>query len=189
MPKHALKTGFPEFPALETERLDLREITYDDLDFYHRHFSIREIVEGSGFPAPGSLEDARHELDMFIIDLFKQGKGFRWGIAMKGQKQLIGTCGFYNWVKDARKATIGYDLNPAYWGRGIMREALTEMIRFGFEELGLNRIQCTILPENERSTKLVQGLGFTREGVLRENSFFEGKYQDDAIFSLLRREW
>jgi len=189
MPEYPLKTGFPKFPALETDRLTLREMTYDDLDFYYRHFSIREIVEGSGFPAPKTLEDAKHELDLYVIDLFREGKGFRWGIALKRQKQLIGTCGFYNWVKDAKKATIGYDLNPAHWSKGIMKEALSEMIRFGFEELGLNRIQCTILPENVRSTKLVLDLGFTKEGVLRENAFFEGKYQDDVVFSLLRHEW
>lgn len=189
MPAYSLQTGFPKFPKLESERLILREMTYDDLDFYYRHFSIKEIVEGSGFPAPKTLEDAKHELDMFIIDLFKEGKGFRWGIALKGRKELIGTCGFYNLVADSRKATIGYDLNPAYWGRGIMREALNEIIRFGFEELRLNRIQCTILPENARSTRVVTGLGFTREGVLRENAIFEGRFQDDVVFSLLRREW
>jgi len=177
------------FPELETKRLTLRQITIDDLDFYVKHFSIREIVEGSGFPAPKNIDVAKEEIDRFIIRLFKEGLGFRWGIAMKGQTKLIGTCGFYAWNKEAKKAQIGYDLDPEYWSKGIMGEALSEMFRFGFEEMGLNRIQCLIIPENKRSIKLIQTLGFKQEGVLRENSIFEGKFKDDVVFSLLKKEW
>lgn len=178
-----------EFPRLETERLILRQMTMDDLEFYFKHFSIREIEEGSGYPAPKDLDAARDEVQRFIIDLYENGLGYRWGIAKKGEDDLIGTCGYYLWNREARKAAIGYDLEPEYWGQGIMTEALAEMIRFGFKEMDLNRIQVSIEPSNERSLRLVQRLGFKREGVLRDNYFFKGVYQDDVMFSLLRREW
>ena len=178
-----------KFPELETERLTLREITIDDLDFYLHHFSIREIVEGTGFPAPRDIEVARGEMHLYIIDLFRNGNGFRWGIVRRGEARLIGTCGFYAWDKNAKKAQIGYDLDPESWGKGFMKEALSEMLRFGYEEMKLNRIRCLIMPENERSIRLIQSLDFIKEGVLRNNSVFEGRLRDDVVFSLLKKEW
>lgn len=178
-----------KFPELETERLVLRQMTMDDLDFYFRHFSVEEIVVGSAYPAPANLEAARRELQMFIIDLFEKGLGFRWGIIRKGEAKLIGTCGYYAWNKEACKAEIGYDLEPLFWGQGIMNEALSEMLRFGFEEMNLNRIQVKAAPYNERSIRLIRRLGFRKEGVMRDNFIFKGELQDDILFSLLRSEW
>jgi ribosomal-protein-alanine N-acetyltransferase len=178
-----------KFPRLETERLILRQMTMDDLDFYFKHFSVKEIEDGSGFPAPKDIDTAKEEMQRFIIGLFEKNLGFRWGIAKKGEVELVGTCGYYDWNKEARKAQIGYDLEPACWGQGIMTEALMEMLRFGFEEMDLNRIQVMVAPRNERSTRLVLRLGFKKEGVLRDNFVFKGKLQDDVMFSLLRREW
>jgi len=164
-------------------------MTMDDLDFYFKHFSVREIEEGTGYPAPRDLDVAREEVQRFIINLFEHGLGYRWGIARKDDDQLIGTCGFYLWDKEVRKAEIGYDLEPRCWGQGIMTEALGEMLRFGFEEMDLNRIQVKTAPWNERSMRLVRRLGFRKEGVLRDNFVFKGELQDDVLFSLLKREW
>ena len=178
-----------EFPGLETERLILRQMTMDDLDFYFKHFSVKEIEEGSGYPAPKDIDVATEEVQKFIIDLFERGFGYRWGIELRGEGQLIGTCGFYLWDKEVRKAEIGYDLEPRCWGQGIMTEALGEMLRFGFEEMNLNRIQVKAVPWNKRSIGLVRRLGFRKEGVLRDNFVFKGVVQDDGMFSLLKREW
>ena len=188
LPPENMKERHP-FPELETERLILRQMTMDDLDFYFKHFSVREIVEGSSYPAPADLGAARQELQRFIIDLFERGTGYRWGIARKSEDRLIGTCGYYLWDKEVRKAEIGYDLEPQFWGLGMMTEALSEMLRFGFEEMNLNRIQVKSAPSNERSIKLIRRLGFKKEGVLRDNFIFMGELQDDVLFSLLRKEW
>jgi ribosomal-protein-alanine N-acetyltransferase len=178
------------FPVIETRRLILREITLDDLDWYFTHFSIPEIVEGTAFPAPETREAAQKEMERYILNLFREEKGFRWGITLKGSKKLIGSCGFYGWDKDkARSAEAGYDLEPAHWGKGIMTEALRAITEFGFEKLNLNRIQVMIPTHNQRSMRLVQRLGFSKEGVLRERSAFRGQPVDDVCFSLLRREW
>jgi len=149
-----------EFPQLETERLILREMTTDDVGFYFRHFTNDKIIEGSFFPGPKNLEAA-----------------------------LIGTCGFYDWNKTAYRAEIGYDLDPAFWRHGLMTEALLVLLRFGFEKMKLNRIQAIIDSENSRSIRLVQRLGFKMEGVLRQNSYFNGQYRDELCFSLLKHEW
>jgi len=184
----SVETGV--FPQLKTDRLLLREITLNDVDWYFSQFNKREIVEGSGSPGPKDLDAARSEMELFITGLFKQGRGFRWGIVLREASDLIGSCGFYNWKRDGlRSASMGYDLDPKYWGQGIMAEAVAEIIRFGFEKMNLNRIECTIMPSNARSIRLVERLGFKQEGLLREHSYFNGKFYDDAVFSLLKREW
>jgi len=178
-----------EFPQLETERLILRQMTLSDAEFYFHHFNITEIVEGCCFPGPESLEAAKEELELYCIRPFEENKGIRWGIIRKDSNQLIGTCGYYNWNKNACRAEIGYDLNPAHWRQGIMMEALRAVLEYGFEKMTLNRIQAIIDSKNTRSKKLVLKLGFKKEGVLRERSYFNGQFRDDVCFSLLKKEW
>ena len=180
---------FGEFPQLETDRLILREMTLDDVEFYFRHFNNDRVVEGSCFSGPKSLEAAKEELELYCIKPFKENRGIRWGIVRKEDNELIGTCGYYDWIKTAHRAEIGYDLNPAYWGQGIMTEALRAVLKHGFEKMGLNRIQVIIDSKNTRSLKLVHRLGFKKEGVLRQSSYFNGQFLDDVCFSLLKKEW
>lgn len=178
-----------KFPELTTERLELCELTREHVGWYFDHFSIPEIAVGQGFPPPRDIEGAREELEQYIVGLFEKGLGYRWGIRMKGQEDIIGSVGFYAWEKEHEKARMGYDLRPAYWGKGIMREALERAIRFGFEDMGLNRIEVTVMDTNERSIALANKLGFSEEGVLREFSKAEGRFVDEHVFSLLRRDW
>ena len=180
---------FGEFPQLETDRLILREMTLDDVEFYFRHFNNYKVVEGCCFPGPKTVEAANEELELYCIKPFKENRGIRWGIVRKSGDELIGTCGYYDWNKAARRAEIGYDLDPAYWREGIMTEALRAVLQYGFERMELNRIQAIIDSRNTRSLKIVYTLGFKKEGVLRQRSYFNGQYRDDVCFSLLKREW
>ncbi len=182
---------FRKFPELQTSRLRLREIGPGDVAWYLRHFSRKEIVQGQGFPAPKGLSGARKELKLYIIDLFNNRNGFRWGIELKEEDALIGSCGYYKWVKpEGRQAEIGYDLDPEYWGRGIMTEALTAIVEFGFRRMRLNRIELLALPHNRNSIRLARRLGFVREGRMREHGMDErGRPADDVLFSLLKRDW
>jgi len=178
-----------EFPQLETNRLIMREMTLDDVEFYFRHFNNDKIVGGSCFPGPKTLEAAKEELELYCITPFKGNRGIRWGIVRKGGDKLIGTCGYYDWNKTVRRAEIGYDLDPAHWGQGIITEALCAVLKYGFEKMGLNRVQAIIDSKNIRSMKLVHRLGFKKEGILRQRSYFNGQFLDDVCFSLLKKEW
>ena len=180
---------FGKFPQLETDKLIPREMTLDDVKFYFHHFNKDEVVEGCCFPGPKSLEAAKEELELYCIKPLKENRGIRWGISRKSGNGLIGTCGYYDWDKTAHRAEIGYDLDPAYWGQGIMTEALHIVLKYGFEEMRLNRIQAIIDSENARSFRLVQRLGFKKEGVFRQRSYFNGQFRDDVCFSLLKKEW
>lgn len=181
---------FGEFPILETERLVLRSITQDDAEFWVRNFSDPDVEELSGCEGPKDIEAARKEIETYTTTPFSKNTGIRWGITIKGSNQLIGTAGYYAWAKGTGyHAEVGYDLLREHRRKGIMREALTAIVSYGFETMKLHRIQVKIDPRNEASIRLVEGLGFKREGVLREDQYFRGGFQDDVLYSLLDREW
>lgn len=182
--------NIPVIPRLTTARLVLRELTLEDVGWYVTHFSRPEIISGQGYPAPDGLEGAREELRRFVIDLAAQGTGGRWGIALKDHEALVGSAGFYDWNHEVHSAEIGYDIAPEHWGKGLMREALTAIIDHCFEHLDLNRLQALVMPRNERSKQLLTGLGFVREGLLRQYGVDEkGRLCDDQVFALLRSGW
>lgn len=177
------------FPVLKTRRLLLRQVTIKDAPWYFEHFNTKEVVEGQDHGGPRDLSEARAELKLYFMDNFRRRSGIRWGITLRGDDKLIGSAGFYKWIQPERyQAEMGYDLNPAFWDKGIMTEALTAIIHYGFDHMGLHRIEVLISHHNRRSQKLVRELGFKREGVLRDHYFVEGRFADDVIFSLLKEE-
>ena len=95
--------------------------------------------------------------------------------ALLFEEQLIGTCGLYSVSAHHKRASIGFDLLPAYWRRGIMTEALQAYVPYCFKSSGLSRIQALVLPGNVASIRLLEKLGFQREGVLRKYERWEGK--------------
>lgn len=174
----------PTFPALETDRLILRELTQADAPWYLAHFSRPEIVSGSGFPAPADLDAAREELDRFVIDLFARRTGLRWGLALRGEDELIGSAGLYAW-RDAPEpaAELGYDLAPEYWGRGLMTEALNAIVAYAFDALGIVRLTATVIVGNERSCRTLERAGFRHEGVLPAHGENEhGRLVDEHLY-------
>ena len=183
-------SGFSDFPVLTTERLRLREIRLDDAEFWIRNFSELEVVELTAYEPPKDLEAAKQEIQTYCIDKFRNDSGIRWGIELKGSTGLIGTLGYYKWVKAGGfSAEMGYDLLKEFRRKGIMKEAMTAVIDFGFQHMRLNRIQVLTDPRNTASMALAKSLGFTKEGTIRDSQFFRGRFVDDVIFSLLRREW
>jgi ribosomal-protein-alanine N-acetyltransferase len=135
----------PEFPSLETERLLLRGITLEDAPFWFEHFSDPEIVELTAYEAPRDLPAAREEVLQFCVRPFEEGRGLRWGILMKSQPGLIGTLGYHQWAHEGRRARVGYDLRKAFRRQGIMTEALSAVLGYGFGAMGLNRVGIVLL--------------------------------------------
>ena len=182
--------AIPTFPELTTERFVLREITIADAAWYRAHLTWPETEQGQGMRGPKNLKEARALLRHAVTANFAERSGITWGIAFKGDDKLVGGCGFHEWNHAWRSAEIGYNLDPGSGGRGVMTEALTAILDFGFTRMGLNRVQATIMPRNERSLGLVERLGFVREGIMREHGTDEnGEFVDDVLLALLRRAW
>ena len=182
--------GIPplEFPVIETGRLVLRPLTGADLEFIYRHFSDPAVTRYMLDEEPLSDIDQAQEL----IDFYTPGAGKnynRWGIVLKADGSLIGTCGYHKWNRRSCRAEIGYDLSPASWGQGYMTEAARAVLHHGFGSMDLNRVEALVYPGNLASIRLLTRLGFRQEGVLRDYFYLGGRYHDHALFSLLRREW
>jgi len=176
------------FPKLETDRLILKEIMLQDSTYIFNIFSSEEIMKYYGrFPIK-SIEEAEGLITVFA-DNFKSGIGIRWGIVLKEENKVIGTCGYHNWNKRHLRAEIGYELSMDSWGQGYMNEALKAIIGYGYEIMNLNRIEAVVYPENKVSINSLLNQGFKKEGLLEEYAFFRNVYQDLMMFSLLRKNW
>jgi [ribosomal protein S5]-alanine N-acetyltransferase len=176
------------FPELETERLRLRQLTIDDLDFVYQHFSDPRVAEFLlDEPPISNISQAREIIEFYQHSERKTWN--RWGISLKSSEQLIGTCGFHKWNKRDLHSEIGYDLSPEFWGQGIMTETLHAVIQNGFERMGLNRITAIVYPQNQRSLDLLHKLCFQTEGLLRDYHYSNGIFYDHYILSLLKRDW
>lgn len=175
-------------PMLETERLILRPFREEDKDFVLEHFSKYEINEYSSFKDLETMEEAI-ELYERLFSPSANPDAFRLVMVLKETGAPIGTLGFHRYSKQDNRAELGYDMMKAYWGRGLMIEAVREIIRYGFMEMDLNRIEADANAKNVRSTKLMLNIGFKREGTLRQKFFYKGGFHDAEIFSILKEDW
>lgn len=176
------------FPTLETERLILREMTAADAPDVFVFRGDYEVQKFNDDVLPDVEATAA-----FIENLLGgQGKqrGLVWGITLRPSDTVLGICGFNYWDKQHNRAEIGYDLARAWWGQGIGTEAVGTMVRFGFERMGLNRIEAHALIDNIGSVRVLEKLGFRLEGTRRQFTLEDdGAYHDGGIFGLLREEY
>ena len=180
---------FQAFPHLETERLILRRLHLSDAKALFTILADEEVTRFYDDEAFTEISQAREQLESWASG-FDARRCVRWGIALREDGDVIGTCGYYGFHGRHARASIGYELARSYWRQGIMTEALDAVIGFGFREVGLNRIQAVVMPGNEGSDKLLEKLRFRREGVLREyENWREKGYVDVVMFSLLRYEY
>ncbi|MEC0130777.1 MULTISPECIES: GNAT family N-acetyltransferase [Paenibacillus] len=180
--------AFTDFPVLQTERCTLRKATENDRYDIFELYSQEAVVKYMPFTPFISVEDAIDEMKWYD-KIFKEQSGLRWMIEDRETQKVIGTCGFLNYEQDHHRVEIGYDLMPAFWGKGIMTEVVNRVMQFGFLNIRLNKIEARVEPKNEASLILMNKLGFYKEGVLRQHEFEKGRYVDLAVFSKLKSEY
>lgn len=174
------------FPTLRSNRLILRELTAKDADAW---FAIQSNPEVMRWFGADPMRD-KAQAGKLIADYatwHANGTAIRWGIEWQGQ--LAGTCGYARWNKAWANAIAGYELGPEFQGKGLMREALQAMFRYGFLQMQLHRIHAEVHRDNIASRKLLEKLGFQFEGVHREMGHWGGRWHDLDCFSLLEHEW
>ncbi|MFD1177433.1 GNAT family N-acetyltransferase [Paenibacillus puldeungensis] len=176
-------------PVIEGERLRLRPMESADAAVMFKYWSDPKVVKYINLPPFASVEDTR-EMINFLNGLAETEDALRFGIELKEERKLIGSCGFNVWeLSGAYRGEIGYDLGLEYWGHGYMSEALRMLLAYGYETMGLNRIEALIDPRNRASRRLVEAFGFTEEGLLREYQRLETGFVDLLMYSLLKREY
>jgi len=179
------------FPVLHTARTVLREITTADAADL---FAFRSDVEEQRHNDPALTEPGQAvELVERLAREYRESAVVRWGLTLRDQdgdgNRVVGLLGFNSWDADNARADIGYDLSRRLWGRGLAAEAVDATLRFGFDQMALNRIEVRTEAANVRSVRLLDRLGFVREGTLREQvRGDDGTFLDVAVYGLLRGE-
>ncbi len=179
-----MEVNFDPFPVLETERLILRRIIVEDATDY---FEMRSNVDAMKYicqPIQKSVEETTEKI-VRINEMVNMNDGIGWAVCLKTDNIMIGTVSFHKLFKEHYRAELGYMLNPKLWRQGITAEAVKCIIDFGFNQLHLHSIEAHIDPENKGSEKLLQRCNFLREAYFKENYYFNGKFLDTAVYSLI----
>lgn len=179
---------FKNIPTLETERLILRRMKPSDLADVFDYAKRSEVSEFLLWYPHDELAFTRRYLK--IVDTkYKRGEFYDWAVVNKADGKMIGTAGFTRFDIFNNTGEIGYVLNSEYWGRGLAAEASRAVITFGFEVLGLRRIEAKYMTENTSSRRVAEKCGMSEEGILRESVYAKGKYVDVAVASILSDEY
>ena len=179
---------FKGTPQLETQRLILRKLTIEDDKAVFEYGSDPEVPKYMTWNVHKSIDDARSFIN-FTLGRYERDEAGEWGIVLKENNKLIGSIGFAWCDIKNRRAEIGYALARPYWGRGIMTEAVNRVLKFAFEQMELNRIECCHFPANEGSGRVMQKVGMSFEGMARQKMFVKGQYWDIKQYAILRSDW
>ncbi len=176
------------FPRLATPRLVLDAMRPGDEGAL---FAIFGDDEAMRFWSTTAWPDARpaHVLIARAGEGVARGEAVRWAIRRAADTRLLGTATLFALSAPNRRAEVGYILGRAYWGQGFMGEALRAILDWAFGPLGLHRVEADTDPRNAASVRLLERLGFAREGRLRERWIVGGEVCDSLLLGLLAEDW
>ena len=175
-------------PELSSPRLRLREVRDGDAAALFAIHGDARVMRYWSYPAWTELAQAEQK----ISDILRQRREediLIWAIADATSDLLIGSSAVFYLNLEQGRAEIGYSLHPDWQGHGLASEALQLVLGYAFNNLGLRRIEADIDPRNLPSCRLVERLGFVREGLLRERWHVNGEICDSAIYGLLRQDF
>ncbi len=182
------RKGQEEKKTLSTNRLVLRAFTMEDLADFYEYCKDPDTGIHAGWKPHESMEESRDILHHFIEEREV------WAICEKQSGKVIGSIGLHRDSKRRRNFNqcrmMGYVLSKAYWGQGLMTEAAKEVLRHAFEDLKLEMVTISHFSYNQRSARVIEKLGFHREGVLRKAFLrYDGSLLDDVGYSMTREEY
>jgi RimJ/RimL family protein N-acetyltransferase len=179
----------PAYPII-TERLHLRPFTHDDLHALHAYESRPDVARYL-YWEPRDLDAVRTHLDRKTtrVTLHDEGDALDIAVTLRTDGQLIGNAVLIWTSKQHRQGEIGYILHPDHHGHGYATEAARELLRLGFEGLGLHRLVGRLDGRNTASARVLEKLGMRREAHLVHNEHVKGEWTDEIIYAMLETEW
>ena len=188
MKRETVHRIFSHMPCLETERLWLRPMCASDADDMYAYACRADVTEYLLWSPHPSVSYTREYL-AYLEDRRLLGDFYDWAVVDKESGRMIGTCGFTSIDPPNDAGELGYVLNPDYHGRGLATEAARRVLRFGFEELGLHRIEAKFIRGNDASLRVMERLGMREEGYRRDGMLIKGQYRTIGICSMLESDW
>lgn len=175
-------------PRLDSERLKLRAVFPADAQAIFDLMSDPKVAEHHELEPFETLHQSQALISNFTT-WFQNDQAVRWGMIRKDNSELIGTCCFDTFHPKYQSLNLGYNVRSDQWGQGYATEAVKTIIQYAFEHgivSPVNRIQAITVPANVASEKVLEKLGFENEGLMRQYSFWKGRFHDMNMFSLLR---
>ncbi len=177
-----------DLPIIENKRFILRKFTKNDINDLYEYASDSEVTKFLSWDTYKNIDIAVDYIENVLLR-YSKNEIAPWGIEWKENSKMIGSIDFVQYDKKNFSAEIGYVLNRKYWNKGIMTEALKEIIKFGFDEMNLMRIETRLNAMNIASERVMQKNGLTYEGTLRKKEFLKNKFIDIKFYSILRDEY
>lgn len=173
---------------IETDRLILRAFRMSDADSVLRNWASDDDVQWMyGEPSYKTIEEVKELLGTYIGKT-QSGYYFRWAVILKETGECIGQAAYFLTDANNHFAEIEYCIGSAFQGRGYATEATKAIIDYGFDKIGLNKVQICVRPSNISSKKVIEKCGFRQDGTLREYFYRDGQYEDRMYFSILKSE-
>ena len=135
-----------------------------------------------------SMDEAQTLLEE-IHDHFRKRTLYQWGVALRSDDRVIGTCTLVRFDLENKRTEIGYARHRGEWGNGYASEALRLLLTWTFDDFGMHKIEADVDPRNVGSISLLERFGFVREGLLRERYQIGGEIQDSLMFGLIKHEF
>lgn len=176
---------YRNLPRLETRHLILRAMTRDDVQDVFAYASDEEVTRFLRWGPHGSLEETESYVGEVLRE-YKEGRDGPWVVEYKETGRVVGSIHLMSISAQHSKAEVGFVLSRPYWNRGLMSEALTGVLAYSFESLGLNRVEGFCLVDNRAGIRVMERVGMKREGVLREYLFQKGAFRDFVLYSMLK---
>lgn len=182
-------TDFSVFPVLSTPRLLLRSLELEDAEDVFKLRSDPEMMRYIPRPLALDLDDAKKHIEV-IKEMIGKNEGINWAITDNAYRnKLMGIIGLYRIDEENSRAEIGYMLLPKYQKKGYIAEAISCILTFAFKEIRFHSIQAHIDPQNYASENVLIKSGFKKEAHLREHEYFDGRFWDTVIYSMLNSEF
>jgi len=175
------------FPKIETERLVLTELKSVDIPEIVKHASNKNISDFTlNLPFPYSEKDAIYWINL-ANQGFKNGTNIIFGIRLKTDNQFIGGISL-TIERKFNRAEIGYWIAEPFWRKGYATEATRSIIKYGFDNLDLNKLTSSHLAKNPASGKVMENSGMKKEGELKEHILKKSEYHDLILYGLTKKQ-
>jgi ribosomal-protein-alanine N-acetyltransferase len=176
---------FVNLPTLETERLILRKLIYEDVDDIYEYAKIPKVSEYVlWYPHTSKFESLEY-LNL-VYEKYNHGEPAPWGIILKETGKLIGSIGFVKIDEKESVGEIGYVISPFYWNRGFATEAVRSVVQFGFAELELTKVTAHTITQNRASGRVLLRVGFNFDGTKHGYTEIKNKPVDIDFYSIQR---